>query len=116
LLFIQYPESFLVFIPYLVFYMSTIRQAIVVLLQDQDLSAREISQVMGIREKEVYEHLTHIARSAAVKGRFQVQPPVCRGCGFEFRKRDRLSPPGRCFQCRSESIIPPRFQIQEANR
>jgi predicted Zn-ribbon and HTH transcriptional regulator len=93
--------------------MSTLRQAIVVLLKDQDLSAREISQVIGIREKEVYEHLAHIARSAAVKGKFKVQPAVCRDCGFEFKKRDRLTPPGRCFQCRSESIIPPRFRIKE---
>jgi len=91
--------------------MSTLRQSIIALLKDQDLSAREISQVIGIREKEVYEHLTHIARSAAVKGKFKVRPPVCRECGFEFRKRDRLSPPGRCFHCRSESIQPPRFRI-----
>ena len=92
--------------------MSTIRQSIINLLKDQELSAREISQIMGIREKEVYDHLAHIARSAAVKGKLKVQPAACRSCGFEFRKRDRLNPPGRCFQCRSESIIPPRFRIQ----
>jgi predicted Zn-ribbon and HTH transcriptional regulator len=93
--------------------MSTIRQAIVTLLKDQELSAREISQVIGIREKEVYEHLAHIARSAAVKGKLKIQPAVCRDCGFQFRKRERLTPPGRCFQCRSESIVPPRFLIRE---
>lgn len=92
--------------------MSTIRQSIIVLLQDQELSARELSQVIGIREKEVYEHLTHIARSATVKGKLKIQPAVCRDCGFEFRKRDRLNPPGRCFRCRSESVIPPRFRIK----
>lgn len=54
--------------------MSTIRQSILSLLQGQDLSAREISQIVGIREKEVYDHLTHIARSAAVKGKLIVQP------------------------------------------
>jgi transcriptional regulator len=98
-----------------IFYiMSTLRQAIIALLKDQELTAREISQVIGIREKEVYEHLAHITRSAAVKGKFKVQPARCRACGFEFRKRDRLSPPGRCFHCRSESIIPPRFRIQES--
>jgi predicted Zn-ribbon and HTH transcriptional regulator len=93
--------------------MSTIRQAIISLLKEQELSARDLSQVIGIREKEVYEHLTHIARSAAVKGKLRVVPAACRACGFAFRKRDRLTPPGRCFQCRSESIDPPRFQIRE---
>ncbi|MBI5582187.1 MAG: transcriptional regulator [Deltaproteobacteria bacterium] len=93
--------------------MSTIRQAIITLLKDQEFSARELSPIIGIREKEVYEHLAHIARSAAVKGKLKIQPAVCRDCGFEFRKRERLTPPGRCFHCRSESIIPPKFLIRE---
>lgn len=93
--------------------MATIRQSIVTLLRDHELSAREISQVLGIREKEVYEHLAHIARAAAVKPQLKIHPSACLDCGFEFRKRDRLNPPGRCFRCRSESIRPPRFRIQE---
>ena len=93
--------------------MSTIRQTIISLLQGQDLSAREISQIVGIREKEVYDHLTHIARSAAVKGKLIVQPASCRHCGFIFKKRDRLTAPGKCFLCRSEAISPPRFAIRE---
>jgi transcriptional regulator len=93
--------------------MSTIRQTIISLLQGQDLSAREISQIVGIREKEVYDHLTHIARSAAVKGKLFVQPASCRRCGFIFKKRNRLTAPGKCFLCRSEAISPPRFAIRE---
>jgi transcriptional regulator len=93
--------------------MSTFRQTIISLLQGQDLSAREISQIVGIREKEVYDHLTHIARSAAVKGKLIVQPASCRRCGFIFKKRNRLTPPGKCFLCRSEAISPPRFAIRE---
>ena len=92
--------------------MSTIRQTMISLLQGQDLSAKEISQIIGLREKEVYDHLTHIARSAAVKGKLIVQPASCRHCGFVFKKRDRLTPPGKCFLCRSEAIIPPRFAIR----
>ena len=45
-----------------------------VLLSEKDMSAREISQVMGIREKEVYEHLPHIARSAAAKRKRSLLP------------------------------------------
>ena len=93
--------------------MSTIRQTIISLLQGQDLSARELSEIVGIREKEVYDHLTHITRSAAVKGKLIVQPASCRHCGFVFKKRDRLTPPGKCFLCRNEAITPPRFAIHE---
>jgi transcriptional regulator len=92
---------------------STIRQTIISLLQGQDLSAREISQIVGIREKEVYDHLTHIARSAADRGKLIVQPASCRHCGFIFKKRDRLTAPGKCFLCRSEAISPPRFAIHD---
>lgn len=93
--------------------MSTIRQTIISLLQGQDLSAREISQIVGIREKEVYDHLPHIARSVAGKEKLIVQPASCRHCGFVFKKRERLTAPGKCFLCHSEAISPPRFAIRD---
>ncbi len=92
--------------------MGTLRQSIIFLLKDQELTAKEISQAVGIREKEVYEHLAHIARSKIPEGKFLVQPAVCRKCGFVFKKRDRLTPPSRCFLCRGESITPPRFMVR----
>jgi hypothetical protein len=92
--------------------MGTMRQIIVALLKDQEMTARDLSQAVGIREKEVIDHLAHIARSANLGGRFTVQPATCRTCGFAFKKRDRLTPPGKCFLCRSESITPPRFSIK----
>jgi len=42
---------------------KTTRQQMIVLLSESEMSARDISQAMRIREKEVYEHLPHIARS-----------------------------------------------------
>ena len=87
--------------------MSTIRQTMISLLQGQDLSAKEISQVIGIREKEVYDHLTHIARSAAVKGRFKIQPATCLHCGFSFKKRDRLTPPENVFSAAARLSVRP---------
>lgn len=92
--------------------MGTLRQSIIFLLKDQELTAKEISQAVGIREKEVYEHLVHIARSKIPEGKFSVQPSVCRKCGFVFKKRDRLTPPSRCFLCRGESITPPSYTIR----
>ncbi len=92
--------------------MGTIRQSIIAFLKDRELTAKDISQAVGIREKEVYEHLAHISRSRLPEGKFSVQPSVCRKCGFVFKKRDRLTPPSRCFLCRGESITPPQFSIR----
>ncbi|MBI4766124.1 MAG: transcriptional regulator [Deltaproteobacteria bacterium] len=92
--------------------MGTVRQSIIFVLKEQPVSAKVISQAVGIREKEVYEHLTHIARSHSLGGKFVLIPSTCRDCGYVFRKRERLTPPGRCFLCRSEAITPPRFLIQ----
>ncbi|MEW6186727.1 MAG: transcriptional regulator [Thermodesulfobacteriota bacterium] len=92
--------------------MGTIRQSIIFVLKEQEVTAREISQAVGIREKEVYDHLAHIARSKTLGGKFILIPSVCKDCGHVFRKRDRLTPPGRCFLCKSESVTAPRFLIQ----
>ncbi len=92
--------------------MSTVRQSISLILKGRELTAKEISQAVGIREKEVYEHLTHIARSKIPGGKFIVSPSECLNCGYVFKKRDRLTPPGRCFLCRSEAVTPPRFTVR----
>ncbi len=92
--------------------MGTLRQSIIFVLKEQTVTAKEISQAVGIREKEVYEHLAHISQSRSLGGKFILIPSTCKDCGFIFRKRDRLTPPGRCFLCRSEAITPPRFLIR----
>jgi predicted Zn-ribbon and HTH transcriptional regulator len=43
--------------------MKTLRKDMILLLSDKELSAREISFAVGVGEKEVYTHLSHIARS-----------------------------------------------------
>lgn len=91
--------------------MLTIRQAIKDLLLEQPFSALEISQRLSIAEKEVLEHLTHVARAPGSGSHFQVQPSVCNRCGFAFKKRDRLTTPSRCPKCRHQSIRRPRFHI-----
>jgi predicted Zn-ribbon and HTH transcriptional regulator len=93
---------------------ETIRHAIVALLENNELTAREISQQLGIGEREVYTHLEHIQLH---KGdlHLAVTPAVCRKCGFIFKKRDRLKKPGRCPVCRGEFIEPPLFSIQKCS-
>ena len=93
---------------------ETVRQQIVALLDGRSLQAKEISSTIGVSEKEVYEHLEHIQRSLH-KGthHLAVTHPVCRKCGFVFRKRDRLKKPGKCPVCRGESIEEPLFSIRK---
>jgi len=92
--------------------MGTIRQSIVAFLKDREMTAREISQAVGVGEKEVYDHLAHIVRSKNLGGKFIVVPARCKKCGYVFKKRDRLTPPSRCFLCKGESVTAPRFFIR----
>ncbi len=92
--------------------MHTIRQQIMALLQEREMSARELSQAVGISEKEAYGHLDHIARSLSAHGhKLRVQPSRCRSCGFVFEDRQRLTRPGRCPRCKQGHLEAPRFQI-----
>jgi transcriptional regulator len=94
---------------------ETVRQAVVNLLGEQELSARELSMAVGIAEKDVYSHLEHIRRSLPATGEtLKVTPARCRMCDFVFVKRDRLTPPGKCPVCRKEAIADPRFSIGPA--
>jgi predicted Zn-ribbon and HTH transcriptional regulator len=94
------------------FFVVTIRQALKQLLQEQPCSALELSQHLSIPEKEVYEHLQHLARAPGQGFRFHLIPAVCRHCGFTFTKRERLTSPSRCPICRYQSIKRPRFALE----
>ena len=91
---------------------ETIRQQIMALLIEREMSARELSQAIGIREKEVFEHLPHIARSVAVqKKKLIIQPAQCLACGYVFRDRKRFTRPGRCPRCKKSHLDEPKYQI-----
>ncbi len=80
------------------------------------MTAGDISRAASVREKEVSDHLVHVARSISVPGghgRFVVEPSLCLNCGFVFRKRERLKTPSRCPICASEEITETRFGITE---
>lgn len=82
------------------------------LLAAAQMSARELSQATGIPEKEVYEHLFHMARSVtARKKRLVIIPSRCLGCGYVFKDRKRFTPPGRCPRCKEEHIQNPAYRI-----
>lgn len=92
---------------------TTVREALEVLLRQQPITARELSAEAHVSEKDVAEHLTHLAKSLKARGeRLEVIPASCIACGFAFRTRERLSRPGACPKCRSTRIDPPQFVIR----
>jgi predicted Zn-ribbon and HTH transcriptional regulator len=92
---------------------QTIRKAIIALLEDEQLGARDISQRLGISEKEVYLHLNHTARSLAAQGkRLVVIPSECITCSYVFRDRTRFTRPGKCPKCRKSHIRPPMYRVE----
>ena len=90
---------------------ETVRQSIITLLEGQTLSAKEISANVRVSEKDVYEHLEHIQKKKTVS--LAVSPAECRKCGYIFTNRERLRKPGRCPECKGESIQEPLFSISK---
>ncbi len=91
--------------------MLTLRKKIAEALKEESFDLREISKRFGVKEREVLDHLEHIEKSIHPK-RLISESASCQECGFSFKKRTRLSTPGRCPVCRSEQISPPRFKIR----
>jgi predicted Zn-ribbon and HTH transcriptional regulator len=77
------------------------------------MDARGLSQQLGIKEKEVYEHLPHLERSVeAAGGCFIVIPSECLLCGYVFEDRRRLTRPSRCPKCKRSKLQNPSFRIE----
>jgi predicted Zn-ribbon and HTH transcriptional regulator len=92
---------------------ETARRRIRALIEECPHSAKEISFAVRMPEKDVENHLEHLRKSLHAEGlRLTQVPAECRGCGFVFRKRDRLKSPGRCPVCKGESISDPSFRVE----
>lgn len=90
---------------------QTVRQRMIEALKGGVLTCKDLSRMLGVKEKEVIEHLPHVARSVGHEARLVVEPSRCVACGFVFRKRGRLKTPGKCPVCRSEEITETRYSI-----
>jgi len=79
------------------------RQHMIMLLSKEECGARDLSQMLAIREKEVYDHLSHIARSVpSQKQRLVINPSRCLLCGYVFDTRKRFTMLGLCPRYRGE--------------
>src|SRR5436190_10535233 len=91
----------------------TVREAIREELLRGAATARELSERVFIREKDVAEHLEHLEKSLRARGeQLVVEPASCIACGYTFAARARLTRPGACPRCRSTRIDPPAFRIE----
>lgn len=96
---------------------QTVRQQIIELLSKEELSAMEISKSLGIREKEVYEHLGNIGRSVSSRGKKLVTASWrCLKCGYVFLDRKRYNRPGRCPKCKETHIQSARYKVVDLGR
>ncbi|TNE44240.1 MAG: transcriptional regulator [Deltaproteobacteria bacterium] len=91
---------------------NTPRQSLLQWLNDEPLTARDLSQMAGMSEKDVYAHLPHLAKSLKQQGlRLEVLPAGCQSCGYLFEERAQFTKPSRCPECRRERIDPPAFSV-----
>jgi transcriptional regulator len=92
--------------------MQTIRQQMTTLLSLEQHSAQGLSAALMIREKEVYDHLSHIRRSLAPqKMKLKVKPARCLECRYVFADRARVTKPGKCPRCKGTHIEDPKYRV-----
>lgn len=92
--------------------MGTHRQQMMELLGSAPMSARDLSQAIGISEKDVIYHLGHLAQSVSARGKKLVILPFgCLSCGYVFKARKHYTRPGRCPRCRKSHLENPAFRI-----
>lgn len=90
----------------------TIRQEIMMHLENGQMTIRDISQSVGIMEKDVYHHLESIEKTLRQqKKRIYREPYFCLKCGFEFKNRKAFKKPGKCPGCREGRIASAVFWI-----
>ncbi|MCJ8501208.1 transcriptional regulator [Desulfatitalea alkaliphila] len=87
------------------------------MLEQGPVDPSRLATALGLREKELLTHLPHIAKTVtARKDRLIVTPAECSACGFVFKERRRLAPPGRCPKCKQSRILGPWYEVHPAGR
>ena len=92
---------------------ATIRQTLAETLRHGTYTAHELSQLVGLPEKVVADHLAHLAKSLPPLGEKLVMTrPACLQCGYSFTERSRLTRPSRCPNCHGTHLLEPIFRIR----
>lgn len=92
---------------------QTVRQMMIENLRNGPVSAKDISALVGIPEKDIFPHLEHIRKSLHHgPNRLLMEPARCKLCSFVFHKRERFSKPGHCPACPRSCIDEPCFMIR----
>ncbi len=95
-----------------VFSAVTVRQKIILLLEEGTVGFRELAKQLRISNRDLADHLSHISRTMKSKGkRLTAYPFRCMDCGFLFRDRKHFGKPGHCPLCRSTHIDDPPYAI-----
>ena len=92
---------------------ATIRQEIIDLMAFRPVTIRDISQAVGISEKDAAAHLEHALKSAGRDYVVEVDPAFCRQCGFAFTHRKKTKKPSRCPECREGSVESAVYSIRK---
>jgi predicted Zn-ribbon and HTH transcriptional regulator len=96
---------------------QTLRQSILDCLEEGPATARELSALVRIREKDVGPHLEHLGKSLRRSGKqLVIEPAECLQCGFRFEKRRRFTKPSACPRCRCQRIDPPVFRLAHQDK
>jgi predicted Zn-ribbon and HTH transcriptional regulator len=76
-------------------------------------TARDLSKAVGASEKDVLDHLVHLAKTLRAHGEeLVITPAQCMDCGFVFSHRDKPARPSRCASCHGSRLSLPEFAIR----
>jgi transcriptional regulator len=91
----------------------TARQDLALALRAGPATARDLSKAVGISEKDVVDHLVHLAKSLRRHGEaLVITPSECLECGFVFSRREKPARPSRCPRCGTTRLTLPEFAIR----
>lgn len=91
---------------------QTVRQEMIDRLIEGPVTIRDLSQSIGIMEKDVGHHLESVEKSIKHQNmKLIIEPYYCMSCGFEFHQRKKIKKPGKCPECRKTRIAQAVFQI-----
>jgi len=90
------------------------RRELAAALRERPWSVAELARYFGAGVSEIVEDLRRLSRSLKHGDEaLQVEPGLCRKCGFQFAP-EKLNKPSRCPQCKGSWIRDPRVSIRRS--